>query len=580
MRLALHYRPSASASGCSYATKTSGAIVHVDVHPHWSPKSRHRDAGFAIESLPDNFFTTLHPHEANASREEIEADIASHFLPKPREIMRDVVVDWETFCIPCFGFSNELMHFAKPLEGRIYLGLGNGPECFCPGTPRSFQESLQRLSETRLMMTKWLFQRETHSPAGYRGLRPQRGFHNASVAPWSDSGSVPNVVRVHISHKDPGSFPHFSASMRPDVVIGRAMYEFNKVPSNWLSHKDDVDEIWVPCRFVRWVFEKAGFPRDRLFIVPEPIDVFYYDPYAATKIRLPLPPETPWRRSSNIAIFGESVNANADEQTQSSRWRSIRRKSAEVSFKFLSVFKWEDRKGWEILLDAYFDEFRAEEPVSLYLLSYVYGNQGRDPESIIAKIRSFIDSRNAARGCGDVNNDTRRCVHWPNVPHVEVISEQLDEDVMVSMYASTNCFVLPTKGEGWGLPVIQAMSMGMPTIATNWSGIQDIADDSNSFLIPVDRLEPLPYGTAYGWDKGKFWAVPSARELRRQMRFVVDHREEAKARGEKARRDVVSQFSDEVIAEVVQRRIEELVTKAKQKAAHRPWDGGMHLIVA
>ena len=36
-------------------------------------------------------------------------------------------------------------------------------------------------------------------------------------------------------------------------------------------------------------------------------------------------------------------------------------------FKFLSIFKWEKRKGWDVLLTAYFEEFtakvwRAEEP--------------------------------------------------------------------------------------------------------------------------------------------------------------------------------------------------------------------------
>ena len=30
--------------------------------------------------------------------------------------------------------------------------------------------------------------------------------------------------------------------------------------------------------------------------------------------------------------------------------------------------------------------------------------------------------------------------------------------------------VLPSRGEGWGRPHAEAMAMGLPVIATNWSG--------------------------------------------------------------------------------------------------------------
>ena len=37
------------------------------------------------------------------------------------------------------------------------------------------------------------------------------------------------------------------------------------------------------------------------------------------------------------------------------------------------------------------------------------------------------------------------------------------------LYRSSDCFVLPTRGEGWGLPIIEAMACGVPVIATSWS---------------------------------------------------------------------------------------------------------------
>ena len=42
--------------------------------------------------------------------------------------------------------------------------------------------------------------------------------------------------------------------------------------------------------------------------------------------------------------------------------------------------------------------------------------------------------------------------------------------VLRNLYAAADAFVLPTRGEGWGLPIAEAMAMAMPVIATNWSG--------------------------------------------------------------------------------------------------------------
>ena len=34
------------------------------------------------------------------------------------------------------------------------------------------------------------------------------------------------------------------------------------------------------------------------------------------------------------------------------------------------------------------------------------------------------------------------------------------------MYRTMDCFVLPTRGEGWGRPIVEAMAMALPVIGT------------------------------------------------------------------------------------------------------------------
>jgi glycosyltransferase involved in cell wall biosynthesis len=89
------------------------------------------------------------------------------------------------------------------------------------------------------------------------------------------------------------------------------------------------------------------------------------------------------------------------------------------------------------------------------------------------------------------------------------------------------------------------MSMGLPCISTNWSGITAFLDESVGYPLAVDQLVGAPSG-------GK-WAQPSAFHLRQLMRRVVGNRDEARARGAAARRRMVERYSPDAIARVLLR---------------------------
>ena len=48
--------------------------------------------------------------------------------------------------------------------------------------------------------------------------------------------------------------------------------------------------------------------------------------------------------------------------------------------------------------------------------------------------------------------------------------------------------MIPTRGEGWGRPQIEAMAMGLPVISTNWSGVAAFLTERNGYPIQVDSL--------------------------------------------------------------------------------------------
>jgi glycosyltransferase involved in cell wall biosynthesis len=97
-----------------------------------------------------------------------------------------------------------------------------------------------------------------------------------------------------------------------------------------------------------------------------------------------------------------------------------------------------------------------------------------------------------------------------------------------------DCFVFPSRGEGFGLPPLEAMATGLPVIASNWNGPEDYLSPEYSYpldyqLVNVNLQSRNP---AYVY-KG-YWAEPNVAHLRDLMRHCYDYQEESRAKGELA----------------------------------------------
>lgn len=112
-------------------------------------------------------------------------------------------------------------------------------------------------------------------------------------------------------------------------------------------------------------------------------------------------------------------------------------------------------------------------------------------------------------------------------------------------------------------PHVEAMSMGLPVISTNWSGITAYLDESVGYPIAVEKLVQIQGGSeVVWWFRGLHWAQPSVTHLRQLMRRVYENRVEAKAKGAAARQLMVEKYSPEAIADILVKefqRIERLL---------------------
>jgi len=200
-------------------------------------------------------------------------------------------------------------------------------------------------------------------------------------------------------------------------------------------------------------------------------------------------------------------------------------------FTFLSVFEWGERKAPEILLRAYVSAFRKHDDVILIL-----------------RINNFDTSISVSQQIVNLN--------LPNDgPAIAILYNQyLSRSQLASLYRSADCFVLTSRGEGWGLPILEAMACGVPVIATNWSAQTEFLHAGVGYPLRVRALIPAQAKCPYyiGWS----WAEPDIDHLIYLMRYVYEHPDEARTIGAAAAAEVVQRWTWHHAAERIRQRLE------------------------
>jgi glycosyltransferase involved in cell wall biosynthesis len=118
--------------------------------------------------------------------------------------------------------------------------------------------------------------------------------------------------------------------------------------------------------------------------------------------------------------------------------------------------------------------------------------------------------------------DKRITVYISTWPHADILSQ---------FYKQIDCFVFPTRGEGFGLTPLEAMATGVPVIVTGWSGPLEYMTPEVGWLIdhtlsPAKNFSDIIYKEDCG-----NWAEPSKDHLVELMRYAYNHRDEVKAKG-------------------------------------------------
>ena len=354
--------------------------------------------------------------------------------------------------------------------------------------------------------------------------------------------STPSAERaVVVCHSEPGAWHPalYETSRCPPagaaVAVGRTMFETDRLDPEHVKRLNAMREVWVPTQWGLDTFARAGVRPEKLRVVPEAVDIERFDADAvAASPEFDL--EAKARRVLGPPLRGGGVR----------------------STKFLSVFKWEARKAPEVLLSAYLDAFTAEDDVALFLRCDLYHETAAETATgtdlVAARIEAFAEARR--RDNGAMTKTTPRVYALPRVPETE----------LPSAYAAADAFVLPSRGEGWGRPHVEAMSLGLPVIATNWSGPTAFMTRQNAYPLAVENeLVALPEDSHF---KTHRWAQPSEDHLRSLLKHVHAFPEEARRKGKQAAADVRRRFAPETVARDVLRHVKRLARERREERAN------------
>jgi glycosyltransferase involved in cell wall biosynthesis len=288
--------------------------------------------------------------------------------------------------------------------------------------------------------------------------------------------------------------PDFTAPDEGHFVVIQP-WEYGSLPVDWIRPVlEGVDEIWANSSYVKGVYVRSGVPAERVHVVPLGVNASAFRPG-----RTPLPLKTKKR------------------------------------FKFLFVGGTIFRKGFDVLLKAYRAMFGRKDDVCLVVKEF--------------GASTFYEGLTSGRSIAKFKAD-------PESPEIEYFDADLTTEQMAGLYCACDCLVHPYRGEGFGLPIAEAMACGLPVIVTGMGAALDFCNVSNAFLIPA-RKKYCPRKRIGDLETVDLpWlAEPDKHALCDLMRYVHDHESERWTRGRAASEHIHNHFRWDQAVDLAEKRL-------------------------
>jgi glycosyltransferase involved in cell wall biosynthesis len=220
-------------------------------------------------------------------------------------------------------------------------------------------------------------------------------------------------------------------------------------------------------------------------------------------------------------------------------------RGASAPFKFLTVFNFDssiERKNPLAAVEA----FRAAFP------------NGEDVQLIVKT--SNVNPGHWSNALGHWERLTAAC---EKDARIKLLLLHYPEAQMMELIRESSCLVSLHRSEGFAYVIADAMALGVPVIATNYSGNVDFCSEQTSFPVDYDLIA-IDERVAHWKADGAKWAEPNVKSAAEQMRRVYGDYPAALNVARTAQQSVLNKYSADIFRKNLRARIAAIRLKDRQ----------------
>lgn len=245
--------------------------------------------------------------------------------------------------------------------------------------------------------------------------------------------------------------------------------ETDRCNPEWIGKCNDMQRVIVPSSHAATTLQNSGKITVPLDVIPES----YIDSIDLDPVSLPVMPQ--FSTNFNFLVFGQLTGNNPHN----------------------------DRKNTFYTIKWLCETFKNDPDVGIVIKT----NMGRHSKIDKNLVKSLLSGVLA------------ECRQGPG-PKVHLIHGDMNDEEVTALYRhpQIKALVALTRGEGYGLPILEAAACGLPVIATNWSGHLDFLK-RGKFISVFYQLSDVHPSRIDGqiFVKGSRWANPSEEDAKKRI---------------------------------------------------------------